>query len=1028
VQNSTSFNNNGEAGYYDITMTDAGNGKWNVSILKTAGQMDVVPDQTYTGSAITPEPLVMAGSLNLTKGTDYEYSYTNNTNVGTAKVRATFQGTYASLGYVEKEFTIAFAPSDWADNGDGSYTIGSTLGWEVFCDALQDNDTYNRFSGKTVKLGGDIGTAQDPITRMAGSQYHDFCGTFDGQGHTLNVNLNGAQYVAPFFYVKSLDNDHPATIQNLVVDGTVTASGKFAAGIAGGCAGKVNITNCLVDVTISSSVNGDGTHGGLVGVFDGGTLNITGCAFTGKLLSIGSGATTKCGGIVGYSHVSGTAVNITNSLYAPAALVGSETEPTSNSMTFLRSENTTVTITNSYYTRTLGDAQGKQAHSITAGENVTVEVSPVGSPTSSDGYNGVYSVSGITAYAKGITRTVNETTTFYYGQGDDVSLTLSNTAGEAPLGYQYNGFAASAGTLTGSDNPYTLTMPAEDVTISNTLAPIDWATESTGADWDNAYMIYNKDQLDLLAQRVNSGTGDDYAASGYSGRYFRLGADIEYTHNTVWNDATSTEENYTPIGVDDGTNDMYFSGHFDGAGHIISGIRIYKGGNSDADNELGLFGQTDGATVKNIILADARITGYIICGGIVGYNVGGTVENCHALSTVTVHAVKNWAGYHGGIVGQNYGGTVTGCTSAAALTLATGLTNCEVYGGITSGNSSTVENCLYLGTTLNGNKYVGAIAGRNAATVTNSYYTDPAFTGKDNSGNALDHAASAVGYNNGGTAINCGPAMQDNADNTGFLALMAARNAALTAVDRTTPLSTAVDITLNGRTLYKDGDWNTLCLPFALSAEQIAAHADFSGATLMELDKDGKNGFDPTDGTLWLTFKAATAIAAGVPYLVKWAKAADYDSDPSAYDFTSPTFSGVTINATASTMVSDADEGLQEVQMVGCYSPVPVVADDKSILFLGEANTLYYSSIDRDIRSCRAYFSVPYIKQHAQAQARAFRLDFGDGEQTGIMTVQGEGFTVNGADAWYTLDGRKLDGKPATKGLYINGGKKVAIK
>lgn len=95
------FRLNGDAGFYDITMTDVGNGKWNVSILKTAGQMDVVPDQTYTGSAITPEPLVIAGSLNLTKGTDYVYSYTNNTNVGTAKVRATFQGDYASLGYGE---------------------------------------------------------------------------------------------------------------------------------------------------------------------------------------------------------------------------------------------------------------------------------------------------------------------------------------------------------------------------------------------------------------------------------------------------------------------------------------------------------------------------------------------------------------------------------------------------------------------------------------------------------------------------------------------------------------------------------------------------------------------------------------------------------------------------------------------------------------------------------------------------------------------------------------------------------------
>ncbi len=104
-----SIPNNGETGYYDITLTDVGNGKWGVSILPTAAQMDVVSDQTYTGSAITPEPLVIAGSLSLTKGIDYTYSYTNNINAGTATVRATFQGDYAGLGYVEKEFTIAKA-------------------------------------------------------------------------------------------------------------------------------------------------------------------------------------------------------------------------------------------------------------------------------------------------------------------------------------------------------------------------------------------------------------------------------------------------------------------------------------------------------------------------------------------------------------------------------------------------------------------------------------------------------------------------------------------------------------------------------------------------------------------------------------------------------------------------------------------------------------------------------------------------------------------------------------------------------
>ena len=35
---------------------------------------------------------------------------------------------------------------------------------------------------------------------------------------------------------------------------------------------------------------------------------------------------------------------------------------------------------------------------------------------------------------------------------------------------------------------------------------------------------------------------------------------------------------------------------------------------------------------------------------------------------------------------------------------------------------------------------------------------------------------------------------------------------------------------------------------------------------------------------------------------------------------------------------------------------------------------------------------------------------------------------VNGSDAWYTIDGRKLDGKPTQRGIYINNGKKTIIK
>ena len=227
------------------------------------------------------------------------------------------------------------------------------------------------------------------------------------------------------------------------------------------------------------------------------------------------------------------------------------------------------------------------------------------------------------------------------------------------------------------------------------------------------------------------------------------------------------------------------------------------------------------------------------------------------------------------------------------------------------------------------------------------------------------------------------------------------------------------EVTLSGRTLYKDGKWNTLCLPFNFSAEQIAAHKDFAGAKLMELNTDGKNGFDATDGKLYLAFKEATAITAGVPYLVKW--------DAAGANFTSPVFFGVTINATATTTVSDHDDELAEVQMKGCYSPVSVVADDKSILFMGGDNTLYYSAENRSIRSCRAYFSVPYINQTPGAKTRAFRLNFGGEEVTGILEVSADSKEMTD-DAWYSLDGVRLSGKPTQRGIYINNGNKVVIQ
>ena len=56
---------------------------------------------------------------------------------------------------------------------------------------------------------------------------------------------------------------------------------------------------------------------------------------------------------------------------------------------------------------------------------------------------------------------------------------------------------------------------------------------------------------------------------------------------------------------------------------------------------------------------------------------------------------------------------------------------------------------------------------------------------------------------------------------------------------------------------------------------------------------------------------------------------------------------------------------------------------------------------------------------------------FIDGSQTTDIgeIIQGSEFVVNGrSEHWYTLDGRRLNGKPTKKGLYINNGNKVVIK
>ena len=227
-----------------------------------------------------------------------------------------------------------------------------------------------------------------------------------------------------------------------------------------------------------------------------------------------------------------------------------------------------------------------------------------------------------------------------------------------------------------------------------------------------------------------------------------------------------------------------------------------------------------------------------------------------------------------------------------------------------------------------------------------------------------------------------------------------------------------VNVTLSGRTLYKDGSWNTLCLPFSLTAEQIAA-SELDGADIRSLNEAS---FE--NNTLTLNFSetgAVTEIETGKPYIIKW------DGDGSE-NIVEPTFNNVIIQNVNNDVTKDLGNGMS-ITFKGTYNPVSFgEGGDNTVLYLGANNTLYYPSGAMTINAQRAYFQLTGLTAGEKADGiRSFVLNFGDESSTlGVTTPLSS--RSGGEASWYTLDGRRLSGKPATKGLYINNGKKVIIR
>jgi hypothetical protein len=218
------------------------------------------------------------------------------------------------------------------------------------------------------------------------------------------------------------------------------------------------------------------------------------------------------------------------------------------------------------------------------------------------------------------------------------------------------------------------------------------------------------------------------------------------------------------------------------------------------------------------------------------------------------------------------------------------------------------------------------------------------------------------------------------------------------------------DVKLKSRTLYKDGDWNTLCLPFDVTIASSPLAGDNVVAKVLDASSE------LADGTLTLNFNDAPAtIPAGTPFIIKW--------DNTGVNLENPKFTDVTIDNT------NRDVAFTGGTFKGNYSPLEITdANRNDILLLAAGNKLGYAKTDRTIAngkalgSCRAYFYIP--SNNGGQGARAFELNFGEEE---TVSVHSSEFIVHSkAGAIYDLQGRKVENPK--KGMYIIRGKKVVIK
>ena len=252
-------------------------------------------------------------------------------NMRMNKLAFTRRFTFAVLSLLITANLWGQAALSGSGTEESPYQITSVADWNIF--ANEANAATYWASGVYVQLDDNIS-----VSSMVGTSSNMYKGTFDGNWHTLTIDLTSTgENTAPFSVVDG------ARIKNLTIAGDISTSHKYTGGLIGRAYNHNDtIISCISKVNITSSINGDGTHGGFVGELSTNNVKMyfKNCIFEG---SITGDNTSKVAGFIGYS---GGKSEITDCIMAGNITANG------NTATFLRTRTaqSNHVLTRAYYT------------------------------------------------------------------------------------------------------------------------------------------------------------------------------------------------------------------------------------------------------------------------------------------------------------------------------------------------------------------------------------------------------------------------------------------------------------------------------------------------------------------------------------------------------------------------------------------------------------------------------------------------------------------------------------------------------